>query len=36
MYLTGVVLPLIGVDFAYGIESNAFQVYLALGSTLGD
>jgi outer membrane protein insertion porin family len=36
MYLTGVVLPLVGVDFAYGIESNAFQIYLALGSTLGD
>jgi hypothetical protein len=34
MYLKGVVLPLIGVDVAYGFESQAVQVYLALGSTL--
>jgi outer membrane protein assembly factor BamA len=32
--LKGVALPLVGVDFAYGFESNSFQVYLALGSTL--
>jgi outer membrane protein assembly factor BamA len=32
--LKGVALPLVGVDVAYGIESNSFQVYLALGSTL--
>ncbi len=34
MFLSGVVLPLFGVDFAYGIESNAFQIYFSLGSTL--
>jgi len=33
-FLKGVVLPLIGVDVAYGFEANDFQVYLALGSTL--
>jgi outer membrane protein assembly factor BamA len=34
LYLRGVVLPLVGVDFAYGFESDSFQVYFALGSTL--
>jgi outer membrane protein assembly factor BamA len=34
MYLSGVVLPLVGVDFAYGLESQAFQFYLALGGAL--
>ena len=34
MYLTGVVLPLIGVDFAYGLEGNSFQWYVALGGAL--
>jgi outer membrane protein assembly factor BamA len=34
MYLTGVVLPLVGVDFAYGLESQSFQFYLALGGAL--
>jgi len=34
MYLSGVVLPLVGVDFAYGLESQSFQFYLALGGAL--
>ncbi len=34
MYMRGVVLPLIGVDFAYGLESRSFQFYLSLGGTL--
>ena len=34
MYLKGIVLPLFGVDVAYGFESGAVQVYLALGSNL--
>jgi outer membrane protein assembly factor BamA len=33
-YLHGVVLPLLGVDFAYGFESNAFQWYINIGSTI--
>ncbi len=40
-FLKGVVLPLVGVDVAYGFptpggnfDSSAFQVYLALGSNL--
>ena len=33
-YLRGVILPLLGVDFAYGIEGNEFQWYLSIGSTL--
>ena len=34
LYLRGVILPLLGVDFAYGIEGNDFQWYLSIGSTL--
>ncbi len=34
MYLKGVVLPLIGVDVAYGFESESVQVYLNLGTNL--
>jgi outer membrane protein assembly factor BamA len=34
LYLRGVILPLLGVDFAYGIEGNEFQWYLSIGSTL--
>jgi outer membrane protein assembly factor BamA len=34
MYFRGIVLPLVGVDFAYGFEANNYQVYLALGSSL--
>lgn len=34
MYMKGVVLPLIGVDVAYGFETGSIQVYLALGSNL--
>jgi outer membrane protein assembly factor BamA len=33
-YLKGVVLPLLGIDFAYGFESNSFQWYIAIGSTI--
>ena len=33
-YLRGVVLPLLGLDFAYGFESNAFQWYVNIGSTI--
>ena len=34
LYLRGVILPLLGVDFAYGLEGNDFQWYLSIGSTL--
>jgi outer membrane protein insertion porin family len=34
LYLRGVILPLLGADFAYGIEGNEFQWYLSIGSTL--
>jgi outer membrane protein assembly factor BamA len=34
LYLKGIILPLVGVDFAYGFESRAFQWYISLGSTL--
>ena len=34
LYLKGVILPLIGIDLAYGIESRAFQYYITLGSTI--
>ncbi len=34
LYLKGVILPLVGVDLAYGIESRAFQYYVTLGSTI--
>jgi outer membrane protein assembly factor BamA len=33
-YLRGVVLPLLGLDFAYGFESSAFQWYVNIGSTI--
>jgi outer membrane protein assembly factor BamA len=33
-YLRGVVLPLLGLDFAYGFESKAFQWYVNIGSTI--
>ena len=34
MYLKGVVLPLLGVDVAYGFESEAVRVYLSIGSVI--
>ena len=34
LYMRGVVLPLLGVDFAYGVESRSFQWYISIGSTL--
>jgi outer membrane protein assembly factor BamA len=33
-FLKGVVLPLVGVDVAYGFESTDVQVYLSIGSTI--
>jgi outer membrane protein insertion porin family len=32
-YLKQIVLPLLGLDFGYGLEANDFQVYLAIGLT---
>jgi len=34
LYLKGVILPLVGVDLAYGIESRAFQYYITIGSAI--
>ncbi|HEX4460977.1 MAG TPA: BamA/TamA family outer membrane protein [Polyangia bacterium] len=34
LYLRGVILPLLGADFAYGIDGNDFQWYISIGSTL--
>ena len=33
LYLRQIVLPLLGVDFGYGLEARDFQVYLAIGLT---
>jgi len=33
-FLKGVVLPLVGVDVAYGFESTDVQVYLSIGSAI--
>ncbi len=32
-YLQQIVLPLLGVDFGYGLEAGDFQIYLAIGLT---
>lgn len=32
-YLKQIVLPLLGVDFGYGLEARDFQLYLAIGLT---
>ena len=32
-YLRQIVLPLLGVDFGYGLEARDFQLYLAIGLT---
>jgi len=32
-YLSGLVLPLLGLDFGYGLEAGDFQIYLAIGLT---
>ncbi|MGE0395393.1 MAG: BamA/TamA family outer membrane protein [Kofleriaceae bacterium] len=32
-YLQQIVLPLLGVDFGYGLEARDFQIYLAIGLT---
>ena len=31
VYVKSVVLPLLGIDFAYGIEGEAFATYFQLG-----
>ncbi len=31
VYLRQVVLPLLGLDFGYGVERRAFEIYLAIG-----
>jgi hypothetical protein len=33
LFLRQVVIPLLGVDFGYGLESGDFKVYLAIGLT---
>jgi outer membrane protein insertion porin family len=33
LYLRQIVLPLLGLDFGYGLEARDFQVYLAIGLT---
>jgi hypothetical protein len=33
LYLRQIVLPLLGVDLGYGVERNAFEVYIAIGLT---
>ena len=32
-YLRQIVLPLLGLDFGYGLEARDYQVYLAIGLT---
>jgi outer membrane protein assembly factor BamA len=32
-YLRQIVLPLLGLDFGYGLEARDFQIYLAIGLT---
>ena len=33
LYLEQIVIPLLGVDFGYGLEARDFQMYLAIGLT---
>lgn len=33
LYLRQIVLPLLGVDFGYGLEARDYQIYLAIGLT---
>lgn len=33
LYIRQIVLPLLGLDFGYGIESNAIEMYFAIGLT---
>jgi outer membrane protein insertion porin family len=33
LYLQQIVIPLLGVDFGYGLEARDFQLYLAIGLT---
>ena len=33
LYLRQIVLPLLGLDFGYGVEARDFQIYLAIGLT---
>ena len=33
LYLRQIVIPLLGVDFGYGLEARDFKLYLAIGLT---
>jgi outer membrane protein insertion porin family len=33
LFLRQIVLPLLGLDFGYGLEARSFQIYLAIGLT---
>ena len=33
LYLRQIVLPLLGLDFGYGLEARDYQIYLAIGLT---
>ena len=33
LFLQQIVIPLLGVDFGYGLEARDFQMYLAIGLT---
>lgn len=33
LFLQQIVIPLLGVDFGYGLEARDFQLYLAIGLT---
>jgi hypothetical protein len=33
LYLRQIVLPLLGLDFGYGVERGDFEIYLAIGLT---
>ena len=33
LYLRQIVLPLLGLDFGYGLEARDYEIYLAVGLT---
>jgi outer membrane translocation and assembly module TamA len=33
IYVSSIVLPLLGLDFGYGLEARELQIYLAIGLT---
>jgi hypothetical protein len=33
LYVRQIVLPLLGLDFGYGLESGGIEMYLAIGLT---